>query len=162
MATDEKRPIAEIRLRHVTRDDIQTLYEYQCDPESNRMAAVHPRDEPAFRALWDGVFDDSAVIARAILADERLVGHISIFNMDGVDGVGYWIAKSHWGRGIATRALALLLEEVDRRPLHARVAVHNVGSIRVLERCGFVVTGYQHSPGTERYVECDEAVLVLR
>jgi RimJ/RimL family protein N-acetyltransferase len=28
-----------------------------------------------------------------------------------------------------------------RRPLHAAVAKHNVGSIRVLEKCGFAVVG---------------------
>ena len=41
-----------------------------------------------------------------------------------------------WGRGVATRALALLVDEVSVRP-HAYVAAHNVGSIRVLEKCGF-------------------------
>jgi len=41
-----------------------------------------------------------------------------------------------WGRGVATRALALLVDEVSVRP-HAYVAAHNVGSIRVLGKCGF-------------------------
>jgi RimJ/RimL family protein N-acetyltransferase len=40
--------------------------------------------------------------------------------------VGYWIGKEHWGKGVATEC-----------PLHAHVAKHNVGSIRVLEKCGF-------------------------
>jgi RimJ/RimL family protein N-acetyltransferase len=81
--------------------------------------------------------------------------------MDGQDAVGYWIAREHWGRGIATRALGLLLEEVAIRPLHARAARTNAASIRVLERCGFRVTGYEHSPETERYPACEEAVLLL-
>ncbi len=161
MTADTRDPVPNVRLRLVRPDDIPVLYQHQLDNDANRMAAVHPRDESAFRALWDGVFKQPSIVARAIIADDELVGHITIFNMDGVDGVGYWIAKTHWGRGIATRALTLLLEDVNRRPLHARVAVDNKASIRVLERCGFVVTGYQHSPGTERYVECEEAVLVL-
>jgi RimJ/RimL family protein N-acetyltransferase len=43
--------------------------------------------------------------------------------------------------GIATRALAAYLEVERVRPLYARVAQHNVASIRVLEKCGFVVCG---------------------
>ena len=53
--------------------------------------------------------------------------------------VGYWIGKEHWGQGVATRALAAFLQFVTERPLRAHVAAHNVGSIRVLEKCGFSV-----------------------
>ena len=38
-------------------------------------------------------------------------------------------------------ALAAFVPLVDVRPLRARVASHNAGSIRVLEKCGFVATG---------------------
>ncbi len=75
--------------------------------------------------------------------------------------MGYWIASEHWGRGIAMRALSLLLALVATRPLHARVARENAASIRVLERNGFSVTRYEWSPGDERYVACEEAVLTL-
>ena len=57
--------------------------------------------------------------------------------------VGYWIGREYWGRGVASRALALFLMEVDERPLHAHVAAHNAGSIRVLEKCGFRVVRQQ-------------------
>lgn len=52
--------------------------------------------------------------------------------------VGYWIAKEHWGKGIATQMLSQFLRIVPDRPLHAHVAKHNLGSIRVLEKCGFI------------------------
>ena len=80
--------------------------------------------------------------------------------MDGQNAVGYWIAEHYWGRGIASRALALLLEEVTIRPLTAPVAKHNHASIRVLERCGFMITGYQ-TLCDDRFPECEEAVLTL-
>ena len=38
---------------------------------------------------------------------------------------------------MATQALTLFLGEVADRPLYAQVAAHNVGSVRVLEKCGF-------------------------
>ncbi|MFM9995776.1 MAG: GNAT family N-acetyltransferase [Phycisphaerales bacterium] len=154
-----------IRLRPVVAADLPTLFEFQSDPESCRLAAVNPRDRAAFEATWAAILADrSGAIARAILEGDTLVGSIGCFKLDGHDAVGYWIARQHpggWGRGIATRALGLLLEEVKVRPLHARAAAHNAASIRVLERNGFVVTEYRDSPGTDRYHACVEAVMVL-
>ena len=42
---------------------------------------------------------------------------------------------------MATRALAAFLSYDTARPLHARVAKHNLASRRVLEKCGFTVIG---------------------
>jgi acyl-CoA synthetase (AMP-forming)/AMP-acid ligase II len=47
----------------------------------------------------------------------------------------------------ATRALAELLAEVPGRPIHARVADHNLGSIRVLAKCGFSIVGEELHDG---------------
>jgi len=55
--------------------------------------------------------------------------------------VGYWIGREHWGRGVATAALAAFVAEVTERPLFAHVVNSNAGSIRVLEKCGFRRTG---------------------
>lgn len=125
------------------------------------MAAVIPRAEDAFHAHWAKVLCDANVVPRVILAEEALAGSISCFQRDGLNFVGYWLAKEQWGKGVASRALALLLEEVSIRPLHARAARTNIASIRVLERNGFVVTGYEHSPADERFLACEEAMLVL-
>jgi len=157
----DNRASVRVRLRPVKADDVPTLFEHQLDPESNWMAAVKPREREAFGTHWAKILEDRSSVARAILADDELVGQISCFRMDGVDMVGYWIAKAHWGRGIATQALALLLKEVATRPLIARVARHNVASIRVLERCGFIITGYESSPESERYTACEEAIMRL-
>lgn len=150
-----------VTLRPVQPDDLDALFHYQRDPEANRMAAVLPRDSVAFEALWRQVLNDAALTARAILADDVLVGPISTFEMGGQDAVGYWIAREHWGRGVASAALALLLLEVTKRPLYASVARSNVASIRVLERCGFVVERHESSRATERYLACEDAHLVL-
>jgi RimJ/RimL family protein N-acetyltransferase len=58
--------------------------------------------------------------------------------------------------------MALLLEQVSTRPLHARIARTNAASLRVLEKCGFQITGYEQTPATERYPACEEAILVLK
>lgn len=154
-------PPREVVLRPVHLGDLDAMCLQQADVEANRMAVTNPRDAASFAAHWAAVIRDPTVTARAILADDVLVGEISCFEREGLPFVGYWIAREHWGRGVASRALALLLGEVTIRPLHARVARTNVASLRVLQRCGFAITGYEMSAATERFPACEEVVHVL-
>jgi RimJ/RimL family protein N-acetyltransferase len=52
----------------------------------------------------------------------------------------YWIGREFWAAG-PDAALAELLDVVDARPLYAYVAMSNLASIRVLEKCGFAKVG---------------------
>jgi RimJ/RimL family protein N-acetyltransferase len=149
-------------LRPVLPCDLPRMFNLQLDPESNRMAVMIPRTLEAFNAHWAKALNDPGVTARAVLVGEALVGYISSFPMDGQDHVGYWIDRACWGMGIASRALVLLLQEFAKRPLVATAATSNGASIRVLQKCGFVIEQVCLSPARERYPECEEAVLVLR
>jgi RimJ/RimL family protein N-acetyltransferase len=75
--------------------------------------------------------------------------------------VTYWIGREYWGRGAATAELREVLDAVRDRPLHARAAADNGGSIRVLEKCGFVVTGNDRGFANARGEEIDEVLLTL-
>jgi RimJ/RimL family protein N-acetyltransferase len=75
--------------------------------------------------------------------------------------VTYWIDRAYWGQGIATQALRALLAEVPERPLYARAASDNAGSLRVLEKCGFRVVAAARGYATARGAEIDETVLML-
>jgi RimJ/RimL family protein N-acetyltransferase len=57
--------------------------------------------------------------------------------MEGEREVSYWIGKEYWGLGIATKSLSMYLAIITDRPIYARVASDNVGSIRVLEKNSF-------------------------
>jgi RimJ/RimL family protein N-acetyltransferase len=81
--------------------------------------------------------------------------------MAGDTEVTYWIDRALWGRGIAGQALRLLLDEVRVRPLYARVAADNAGSLRVLARAGFGVIGEEVSYASARGTEIVEKVLRL-
>jgi RimJ/RimL family protein N-acetyltransferase len=151
-----------VRLRPVEAGDLPRMFEMQLDPDSNRMAVTIPRTREAFDAHWGKALGDPANTTRAVLFDGEVVGYISCFPMEGEDHVGYWIDRAHWGMGLASRALRLLLNEVTKRPLVATAATSNGASVRVLQKCGFVVGEVRHSPATDRYPECEEAVLVLR
>jgi RimJ/RimL family protein N-acetyltransferase len=131
---------AGVLLRAVVPDDIPIFFAHQSDPEASAMAAFPSREYDAHMAHWtNNVLPNETGFARTIVVDEQVAGNVVSWAADGRRLVGYWIGSDFWGQGIATRALAEFLEQVvTERPLHALVAPHNLGSIRVLEKCGFV------------------------
>ena len=103
------------------------------------MAAFSPRERDAFMKHWGSILQDASGVHRTIELDGTVAGFVLLFWFEGKREVGYWVGREFWGRGIATRALAALLDEVPERPIYAGVAETNVASIRVLEKCGFTV-----------------------
>lgn len=152
-------------LRDVRDEDLDVLFEYWRDPESNRMAAftaADPSDRAAFDARWARLRADPDVTNRTIVVDGEVVGTIGSWTQDGRREVTYWLGREHWGKGIATRALAAFLAIETARPLHAAAAADNAGSIRVLEKCGFIHVGGGRGFANARGEEVDEIFLVLR
>jgi RimJ/RimL family protein N-acetyltransferase len=86
---------------------------------------------------------------------------IGCFVLDGHTEITYWIDRSAWGQGIAGRALALLLETVEVRPIRARTASDNRGSLRVLQKAGFSIIGTEIAYASARGAEIEETVLRL-
>jgi RimJ/RimL family protein N-acetyltransferase len=180
-------PDSSIRLRPTLPGDLPALFGMQCDPQSNEMAGTKPRTREVFFSVWEGHFANPRINSRVIELIEligtgasetawdaggegsgalgpELVGGISCFQVDegGVrDCVGYWIARAHWGKGIASRALALFLAEERRRPLHATAARSNTPSRRILEKCGFRCVGFRMGEETDRFVAREIAEFVL-
>ena len=126
-----------VRLRSVEDRDLDVFFDQQADPQAVEMAAFPARDKDQFAAHWAKVRADDALVLRTIVADGMVAGNIGSWPDSGQQLLGYWVGREHWGRGVATQALALLVDEMSIRPLFAHVAVHNAGSIRVLEKCGF-------------------------
>jgi RimJ/RimL family protein N-acetyltransferase len=126
-----------VRLRRVEDGDLDVFFDHQADPQAVEMAAFPARDKDRFAAHWAKIRADDTLVVRTIVADGMVAGNIGSWPEDGQQFLGYWIGREHWGRGVATQALTLLVGEVSIRPLYAHVVVHNVGSIRVLEKCGF-------------------------
>jgi RimJ/RimL family protein N-acetyltransferase len=129
-----------ILLRNVIANDLPIFFEQQLDPVATQMAAFPARDRDAFMAHWAKVMADDNNILQTILYGDQVAGNIVSWEHDGEREVGYWLGREFWGKGIATRALSLFLEQVTSRPLYAHVVKHNLASIRVLEKCGFTLT----------------------
>src|SRR5262245_20227153 len=125
-------------LREVVDDDIPVFFDQESDPEAMRMAVWRTREREPFFEHWGKILADDRLVAKTILSEHDVAGNITSWELDGKRYVGYWLGREYWGRGLATRALAELVEELDR-PLYAQVAATNVGSVRVLEKCGFEV-----------------------
>ncbi|MBB5953472.1 RimJ/RimL family protein N-acetyltransferase [Saccharothrix tamanrassetensis] len=153
-----------VRLREVTEADVPVFFEHQLDPEANRMAAfgaADPTDRAAFLVRWARILADDAVVARTIEFDGRVVGHVARFTQFGEPEVTYWIDRAFWGLGLATAALQAYLASDPVRPLYARAAVDNVGSLRVLDKCGFVAVGEDVGFAEGRGEEVEEFILRL-
>ena len=142
----------DVRLREVEDDDLPVFFEHQRDPESTALAGLPARDRAAFDAHWEKIRRDPASTIRTVVADGAVAGNVLSFVQSGKPVVGYWIGREHWGRGIATRALAAFVREVAARPLYATVALGNAPSVRVLEKCGFTLAGEVEESG-ERVLE---------
>jgi len=88
-------------------------------------------------AHWQNILANETLTKKTIVFGGQVAGNVVSWDQDGRRLVGYWVGKEFWGKGLATKALAELIDELPR-PLHAYVAKTNIGSIRVLEKCGFV------------------------
>ena len=151
-------------LRDVRDEDLDVLFEQWADPVAARMAAFtgpDHMDRDAFEGRWSRIRADETNLSRAIVVDGEVVGTIGSWGRPGEREVTYWIGRPHWGRGIATCALAAFLTVEPSRPLDGRVAADNVASRRVLEKCGFRVVGTERGFAGARAAEIEELVLRL-
>jgi len=155
---------APIRIRDVEASDLAMFFEYQLDPEANRMAAFvrkDPRDRAVFDAHWKRIMHTSGIVNRTILLGAEVAGHVACFPQAGEFEVTYWIGKPYWGQGVATAALRLLLQEIPHRPIFARAAKDNIGSGRVLQKCGFEIVGEDRGFVQGRGEETEEYIFRL-
>jgi len=155
---------SDVTLREVIPSDLAILFEQRSDPEAIRMAAFTqkgPLDLEAFIARQMENLRHPTVIARTILCDGEVAGDVASFMMEGQREVSYWLGRAYWGRGIGTQALRLFLDVVTTRPLYAHAAKDNLGSVRVLEKCGFTLVGELRSFAAARDAEIEEVVMRL-
>lgn len=153
-----------VALRGVEDGDLDALFHQMRDPQSVQMAAFtskDPDDRQAFDAHMSKLRTSPDVILSAVTRDGHLVGSIGSFVIEGDTEVTYWIDRAAWGQGVATQALAQFLELVLVRPLYARAASDNLGSLRVLQKAGFTIIGTETSYAPARNAEIEESILRL-
>lgn len=152
-------------LRGFVEDDLATFFAQQLDPDANTMAAFttkDPSNRGTFTAHWNRIRRDPTVIIKTIVVAEDVVGYVSSYEEDGQPEVTYWLGKAYWGQGFATGALTAFLKTANtKRPIYARVAQDNHGSLRILQKCGFVVKGEGNGFANGRGHDVSEYLLTL-
>lgn len=134
---------AEIRLRPFREDDRSELIAALNDWSVAQWLVAPPFPYTDADADWwidkvarehEGGQPESFAVATT--ADDVLLGAMSIENE-----LGYWLKPNAWGRGVATRAAAMILaygfRSIGRDRIAARTDPENHASARVLAKVGF-------------------------
>lgn len=155
-------------LREQTVDDAEAFLEYYGDPAVNQyIVSFIPKTVEEARLelkYWINVFDynDGIYFAIARKSDNKMIGSVGVSGINRNHNrieASYDLAKEFWGQGIMSKALAAVLkyvfEEMKINRIEAYAMADNIGSYRVLEKCGFVFEGNlrQHRYHKGQYVD---------
>jgi ribosomal-protein-alanine N-acetyltransferase len=154
-----------VRIRTLQSTDVEALLRFELDNREWFERYIDARDS-AFYSV-QGVTDHSAAYLSDYAAgtwhpfvieepDGKIVGRA---NLKGIDvsersaEVGYRIAQSACGQGLATLAVRHLIQQAqlhwNLKQLVANVYAGNIGSAKVLKRCGFLIEQNCRQEGTE-------------
>lgn len=142
-----------IWLRSFQSNDADAQYLLLADGRVSSTTATipFPYHEHHARTWIQSVLDQQSisgkcrVLAIECLDTEKLVGVISVQDVEPrIGNVAYWIGSSYWGKGIATEALRLAINQEWLMEFDVLVGKHlssNSASGVVLKRNGFIPTG---------------------
>jgi len=136
-----------LTLRSARDNDLESLHAILSDPRAMTFWSTPPHSSLGQTSDWlaamiaMGPDNPDFVIER----DGRVIGKAGFFALP---WVGYILHPDHWGQGLALEAVTAAIDHVFETPgdlesLSADVDPDNAASIRLLERLGFVRTGFQ-------------------
>jgi ribosomal-protein-alanine N-acetyltransferase len=147
-----------IRIRPVVAADTAALLRFELEHRAYFERWVQARDPAFYSATGVAAAIAAAESARSagqafqylVVDGERIVGRVNLTHVRRTHfhcaDLGYRIGEHDGGRGIASRAVALCLEqafgELGLQRIEATARPENAGSIRVLERNGFRQFGH--------------------
>jgi RimJ/RimL family protein N-acetyltransferase len=138
---------ADFVLRRPERRDAAAIAVALGDNRVARMLARVPqpydlKDAEEWLASLDANPND---LVFAVAIDGRLAGIVAVEDRAGAMTLGYWLARRHWGGGLATRAVRECLMAHfgagGGGDVASGVFADNPASLRVQEKLGFTVTG---------------------
>ncbi|WP_395143543.1 GNAT family N-acetyltransferase [Armatimonas sp.] len=140
-------------LRMMTPKDAPAIFTLFSDPEAMRYWSYPPYTEltqaEARLARDISGAAESAVLPWGVEQDGVLIGTVTLHDLNLSGGraeLGYLLAKSRWGQGLAQEAVGLAIDHafatLGLRRLEADIDPRNLASQKLLERLGFVREGY--------------------
>jgi len=141
-------------LRALTLDDAEDIFAYACDPEVVRYLpwehhrSIEDAREFIARTLEAHEAGKRADWGMVLRSTGRVVGTCGFCAWAGGSGraeLGYCLAREHWGRGLVTEASLRVVrfgfEDCMLNRIEAVCDANNIGSARVLEKCGMSFEG---------------------
>ncbi|MEO7047977.1 MAG: GNAT family N-acetyltransferase [Ferruginibacter sp.] len=153
-----------ITLTKTVKNDLDILFQFQVDKEAGYLAAFmpeNPDDKTAYIEKYSKFLNEPTINMRTIKINDVIVGSISKFIMESNNEITYWIDKKYWGKGVGTTALQNFLNIESARPIFGRVAFDNLGSQKLLEKCGFVKIGTDKGFANARRAVIEEYIYKL-
>ena len=153
-----------LSIRDSVESDLEIFFHHQTDEEANYMAAFtpkNPNDKEAYLSKWKRLLKDDSINIQSIIVENKVVGCVVKFVMDGDAEITYAISKEYWGQGIATSAVKIFIALETTRPIFGRVAFDNSRSQRILEKVGFERIGNDHFFANARGMEIEEYIFKL-
>jgi RimJ/RimL family protein N-acetyltransferase len=151
-----------VRLRPMERKDIAEFVRELSDWEVQQWLSIPPfpyrhEDGEAYLAIVrnNHMTSHPTVFVVADKSSDEALGAVSVdIHADGIGELGYWLGRTHWGRGLMKEAVAALLQHAAEHPgLRQLVAVtdpENARSQRVLMALGFRDHGLRDRPSPSR------------
>jgi RimJ/RimL family protein N-acetyltransferase len=147
--------VDELLVREFATTDVPTLAPALLDPDVGGEAGL-PRLSEAELTAWiagaaPGLRASGFLLPLTIAGPDGPLGGAMLTRHDPARGqveVGYWLLRSSWGRGVATRVVRALAEQAFSTGLARVVATirpENTASIAVVERIGFQREGLLRS-----------------
>ncbi|MFT5703735.1 MAG: ribosomal-protein-alanine N-acetyltransferase [Rickettsiales bacterium] len=141
-------------LREQTLEDAESFLEYYGDPVVNEhIVSSIPRNVEEARTeinYWINVYNynDGIYFAIARKSDDKMIGSVGVSGINRMHNrieASYDLAKEYWNKGIMSKALRAVVKyaflEKKFNRIEAYAIPNNVGSYRVLEKCGFKFEG---------------------
>lgn len=139
--------LGEITLRPLREEDIDAIFQACQDPSISAFTRVpYPYDREMAEDFVRGCdisYRNHQGVVFAIEVDGRFAGTIGLHGIqlsDHCAEVGYWIEKSHRGKGLCTAAVRSLLDFslniMEFRRIEGMADFNNEASQRVMERAG--------------------------
>ncbi|HPH31451.1 MAG TPA: GNAT family N-acetyltransferase [Chitinophagaceae bacterium] len=153
-----------LTLTRTVKDDLELFFQFQLDQEAIYLAAFTAKDSHDRAAYFEKhtkFLTDPTIHMQTIHVNDRIVGSIARFYIEGDAEITYWIDRPYWGQGIASSALSGFLKMEMTRPLFGRVAFDNYGSQKVLEKNGFERIGKDSGFANARQSEIEEFIYRL-
>jgi RimJ/RimL family protein N-acetyltransferase len=143
-----------VSVRLTVESDLPALLALNGDAEVTKYLGFSPWQAMADAEAWfqriSTLQEDGSALEFVIVARQtcRVIGRCSLFSFDESNsqaGLGYGLARSHWGQGYMREALTALIDcaflELQLRRLEATVEAPNTASSALLRRLGFTHEG---------------------